>query len=97
MGDALASIPHLWQVEVWLGTTADYAQQMTSLPVSSFTPADEGVIMRSAVPDLQAAAHDLASLGVRLVIHHPPELRDHLRRYAESLARDAERQSIAEE
>ena len=24
VGDALASIPHLWQVEVWLGTTAEY-------------------------------------------------------------------------
>jgi hypothetical protein len=84
-------------VEVWLGTTAEYAQQMTSLPISSFTATAGGVTMRSAVTDLQAAAHDLASLGVRLAIHHPPELRDHLRRYAETLARDAERQSINDE
>lgn len=96
LGDAFASIPHIWQVEVWLGTTAENAQRLTSLPPNSFTPAGDGVVMRSAVPDLQAAAHDLAGLGVRLVIHQPPELREHLRRYALSLVEDAGRSDIGQ-
>jgi predicted DNA-binding transcriptional regulator YafY len=67
------------------------AQRLTNLPLTSFTDADRGVLLRSAVNDLDATSHDLAGLGVRLRIHHPPELRDHLRRYALSLIHDAER------
>ena len=50
------------------------------------------MILRSESADLHATAQDLASLGVRFVIHNPPELRAHLRRYALSIARDAGRE-----
>jgi predicted DNA-binding transcriptional regulator YafY len=89
---SIASIPNTWQLEVWLSTTAAHAQLLTSLPPTSFTAADDGVMLRSEIADLHAAAQDLASLGVRFVIHNPPELRTHLRRYALDLARDAARE-----
>lgn len=69
--------------------TQKYAQYRASLPASSFSPADGGVIMRSETPDLATAARDLAGLGVRFTIHQPPELREEMRRYAQSLTHDA--------
>src|SRR6266481_9532773 len=72
---ALASVPRVWQVEVWLETTLEEVQRQTRFPKAMFEEADNGVILRVDVEDLPWMARFLAGLGVPLIIHHPPELR----------------------
>lgn len=88
---AIASVPDVWQVEVWLETTLEQAQRQTRLTKAQFEEVDNGVILRGDVDDLEWAARLLAGLGVPLVIHSPPELRAVLRQYALTLANYAER------
>lgn len=94
---ALASIPSIWQIEVWLKTTIAAARWRTGLSAASFEEATGGVVLRSEVPDLDRAARDLAGVGVPLVVRHPPELRAALRDYALALARDADRLSVPDD
>lgn len=88
---SLASVPRVWQVEVWLETTLEEALRHTHLSKLQFEQVQNGVLLRGDVEDLPWVARLLASLGVPLIIHHPPELRAVLRQYALTLARDAER------
>ena len=83
---ALASVPSVWQVEVWLQTTLQEIQRKTRLSKAQFEEVQGGVLMRGDVDDLPWMAYFLAGLGVPLVIHHPPELRTALRDYALLLA-----------
>ena len=87
---ALASVPRVWQVEVWLQTTLEAIQRKTRLSKAQFEEVQDGVLMRGDVEDLPWLACFLAGLGVPLVIHHPPELRAALREYALLLASYAE-------
>lgn len=91
---ALASVPRAWQVEVWLETTLEAIQSQTHLANAYFTEVNNGVLLRCDVADLPWAARFLAGLGVPLVIHHPPELRDVLRQYALTLAEHAGRTEV---
>jgi predicted DNA-binding transcriptional regulator YafY len=88
---ALASVPRVWQTEVWLETTLEEVQRQTRFPKALFEEVDKGVILRVDVEDLPWMARFLAGLGVPLIIHHPPELRTFLRHYALTLANYAER------
>ena len=88
---ALASVPRVWQIEVWLETTLEEVLRQTRFPKALFEEADNGVILRVDVEDLPWMARFLAGLGVPLIIHHPPELRTVLRHYALTLANYAER------
>ncbi len=88
---ALASVPRVWQIEVWLETTLEEVQRQTRFPKALFEEADNGVILRVDVEDLPWMARFLAGLGLPLIIHHPPELRTVLRHYALTLANYAER------
>ena len=88
---ALASVPRVWQIEVWLETTLEEVQRQTRFPKAMFEEADKGVILRVDVEDLPWMARFLAGLGLPLIIHHPPELRTVLRHYALTLANYAER------
>jgi len=88
---ALASVPRVWQIEVWLETTLEEVQRQTRFPKAMFEEVDNGVILRVDVEDLPWMARFLAGLGVPLIIHHPPELRTVLRHYALTLANYAER------
>jgi predicted DNA-binding transcriptional regulator YafY len=79
---ALASVPRVWQVEVWLETTLEEAQHKTLLSKGHFEEQNDGVLIRCEVEDLPWMARLLAGLGMRFIIHHPPELRTVFRQYA---------------
>jgi predicted DNA-binding transcriptional regulator YafY len=88
---ALASVPRVWRVEVWLEATLEEAQRQTHLSKAQFEEVDNGVLLRGDVEDLPWAARLLAGLGVPFIIHHPPELRAVLKQYALTIASYAER------
>jgi hypothetical protein len=87
---ALASVPRVWQVEVWLETTLEEIQRKTRLSKAQFEEVQNGVLLRGDVEDLPWMARFLAGLGVPLIIHRPAELRTVLRQYALTLASYAE-------
>jgi len=89
---ALASVPAAWQVEVWLETSLEEAQQQSNLSRAYFEEVNQGVLLHGDVDDLQWTARLLAGLAVPFIIHQPPELRDALRQHALNLANYAERQ-----
>jgi predicted DNA-binding transcriptional regulator YafY len=88
---ALAAVPSVWQIEVWLETTLEDVLRQTRFPKASFEEVDQGVILRVDVEDLPWMARFLAGLGVPLIIHHPAELQIVLRDYALTLASYAQR------
>jgi len=88
---ALASVPRVWQVEVWLQATVEEIQRKTRLSKAQFEEVSNGVLLRGDVEDLPWLACFLAGLGVPLIIRHPPELRIALRNYALLLASYADR------
>jgi len=88
---ALASVPRVWQTEVWLETTLEEVLRQTRFPKALFEEVDKGVILRVDVEDLPWMARFLAGLGVPLIIHHPSELRTVLHQYALTMASYAER------
>ena len=88
---ALASVPRVWQVEVWLETTVEEAQQQMRQPKACFEEAEGGVLFRVDVEDLPWMARLLAGLGVPFIVHRPRELCDVVRQYARTLASYAER------
>ena len=83
---ALASVPRVWQVEVWLETTLEEAQRQMRMPEAFFEVKSGGVLFRADVEDLPWAARLLAGLGIRFIIHRPLELRDVVGQYALTLA-----------
>ena len=88
---ALASVPRVWRVEVWLETTLEEAQRGTRLSKGHFEEMNGGVLVRSEVEDLPWMARLLAGLGIPFAIHHPPELRAVFRQYALTMMSYAER------
>lgn len=88
---ALASVPRVWQVEVWLETTLEEAQRQISLSKGHFKEAKQGVLIRCEVDDLPWMARLLAGLGIPFVIHQPPELRTVFRHYVLEMMDYAER------
>ena len=88
---ALAEVPRVWQVEVWLETTLSEAQRQTRLPKAFFQAGHGGVFLRGDGEDLPWMARLLAGLDMPFMVHHPPELRDILRQHARTLVSYAER------
>ena len=88
---ALASVPRVWQVEVWLETTLEEAQRKIPLSRGHFAEQKNGVLIRSEVEDLPWMARLLAGLGIPFIIHSPAELRAVFRDYARVLMGYAER------
>src|SRR5215469_16069132 len=87
---ALATVKRQWRIEVWLRTTLQEAKWQLRSANALFEEKDSGVLFCVEVADLPWMARVLAGLGVPFRIHHPPELRDVLSRYAEALARYAQ-------
>ena len=85
MSQALASVPRVWQVEVWLETTLEEAEAQTRQPKACFAEANGGVLLRVDVEDLPWMARLLAGLGVPFIIRRPRELCDVVRQYARTL------------
>jgi predicted DNA-binding transcriptional regulator YafY len=88
---ALASVPRVWQVEVWLQTTLSEAQRQTRLPKAFFQTGNGGVFLHIDVEDLPWMARLLASLDFSFTIYRPLELCDVLRQHACTLLNYAER------
>jgi predicted DNA-binding transcriptional regulator YafY len=88
---ALASVRRRWRIEVWLQTTLLEAQRRLRSANAFFEEKDGGVLFRVEVADLPWMARLLAGLGAPFAIHHPPELRDVMRQYADTLAGYAQR------
>lgn len=88
---ALASVPRVWQIEVWLETTLPEVQRQTRLPKAFFEEKNGGVLFRVDVEDLPWMARLLASLDMPFIVHRPLELRDVLRQHAHTLVSYAER------
>ena len=90
---ALASVPRVWQVEVWLAAMLEEARRKARLSLSKghFSEANNGTLLRCDVEDLPWMARVLAGLGLPFVVHHPPELREELRQYALTLMSYTER------
>jgi predicted DNA-binding transcriptional regulator YafY len=93
VSQALAVVPRVWQVEVWLETTLAEALEQTRQPRACFEEAEGGVLLRVDVEDLPWMARLLAGLGVPFIVHRPRELCDVVRQYARTLAGYAERRA----
>jgi predicted DNA-binding transcriptional regulator YafY len=91
VSQALASVPRVWHVEVWLETTLAEAHRQTGQPKACFEETNGGVLYRVDVEDLPWMARLLAGLGVPFIVHHPQELCEVVREYARTLVRYAER------
>jgi len=87
--DALAAVPSVWRVEVWLGTTIAEVLRYSSMPRPYFTEVADGCVLRTNVEELGEMARYLAGLDCPLRIQQPAELRELLRRHALRIARDA--------
>jgi predicted DNA-binding transcriptional regulator YafY len=90
---ALASVPRVWQIKVWLETTLPEAQRQTRLPKAFFQTEEGGVLLRLDVEDLPWMARLLAGLDFPFMVQHPPELRDTLRQHARALIHYAGREN----
>jgi predicted DNA-binding transcriptional regulator YafY len=88
---ALASVPRVWQVKVWLQTTLSEAQRQTHLPKAFFQTENGGVFLHIDVEDLPWMARLLAGLDFPFTIHRPLELCDVLRQHAHTLMNHTER------
>ena len=91
---ARASVPRIWQIEVWLETTLSEAQRHVPLSKGHFAEANQGVLIRCEVDDLLWMVRLLAGIGLPFVIHHPPELRTVFRHYACEMMSYAERDEL---
>ena len=87
---ALAAVPSVWQIEVWLETTLQDVQHQTGAPKAWFEEVEDGVILRVDVEDLPWMARFLAGLSIPFIIHRPHELCGVVRQHARTLLRYAE-------
>lgn len=83
--ERLALAPRRWQIDVILETSLETAQGRVVPGTALLEPVEGGVRFRSTADSLQAAARALASFGCALRVREPAELREELRRLANTL------------
>ena len=88
---SLATMPTTWSVEVLLETTLEEARQLVSPALATLEQVPEGVLLHCYAENLEWMAYMLVNLRCPLVVRHPLELRDALRRLAEEIATMATR------
>jgi len=88
---AVASSHPPWEVEVLLETNVGRAREMVPPMLASLKETQQGVLLRSTVPDLGGMARVLSGLFCPFVVLKPPELREALGRHAQEIAALAER------
>jgi predicted DNA-binding transcriptional regulator YafY len=87
---SLALIPRTWSAQVLLELTMDVAQRRVPPLSGTLDQTPSGVLFHCEAEDLATVAHFLAGLGCRLIVLHPSELRDELRRLSLHVASLAE-------
>jgi predicted DNA-binding transcriptional regulator YafY len=90
---SLASAPGAWAIDVLLETTLETARQRVPAAMATLEPEPGGVALRCHVQQLDWIARFLVGLECPLIVRHPPELRDALRRLAAEIAELAEREA----
>lgn len=75
----IASLPHIWFIQVLLKTTMTQVQHISPM-LGHFEHTDKGVLFTMRAERLEWAARFLISLEWDMVILTPPELRDEMRR-----------------
>lgn len=91
---ALATLPGPLQAEILFETTLDEARRIVPAAVATLEETPRGVLVRGQMRTMREVAelaHTLAGLGLPLIVHEPPELRDELRKLARHAAWLAER------
>jgi predicted DNA-binding transcriptional regulator YafY len=79
---SIVSWPGTNQVEVFLETTLERAQEVIPPVMGTLEPTENGVIFRRSASQLEWIAHILVSLDFPVRVLAPPELRDLLRQMA---------------
>ncbi|GAA4070475.1 YafY family protein [Actinomadura miaoliensis] len=88
---SLARVPYAHQVDVVLDTTLEEARRRVPASTATLSRVDGGVLMTTRADDLDGMARMLAGLGWPFVIRRPAELRDAVRRLADTLRAHADR------
>lgn len=83
--ERLALAPRRWQIDVVLATSLEAAQAQVVPGTALLEPVEDGVRLRSTADSLEMAARTLAGFGCPLTIREPEELREELRRLANTL------------
>jgi predicted DNA-binding transcriptional regulator YafY len=86
---SLAKAPGDWQIEVLLEATIERARECVPPAMAQLEQAEDGVLLRCYVDNLDWAARFLVSLGLRMRVRRPAELCDTLRQLAEELVEAA--------
>ena len=87
---ALGSVPRELPVEVFMETTLEVARWHIAARVATLEECKGGVLLRGYTDNADYIARLLASIGCRLEIRQPQELRDALHRHAKQIARWAD-------
>ena len=91
MLNSFVTIPDRWNIEVLLAMPFDEARRRIPRAIATLTQADQGVRLRTSMPDLDFIAHLLVGLGCPITVIEPPELRDEFLRIAEEIREFAQR------
>lgn len=83
---SFARVPWGWEIEVVFDTTLEEARRRIPRTVGEPEETEGGVLLRAQSDDLDFAARMLASLGWPFTVRRPEELRQSLRRVAETVA-----------
>ena len=83
--------PGTWYVKVLLETTLEHAQSVVPPALAILEEVENGVSFRCYVEDLDWIAYVLLGLDCSFIVQQPPELRDALRRLAQTATKLAER------
>src|ERR1041385_7394735 len=76
---SVALIPEIDQIEVWMGTTLEQAQEIITPVMGTVEQAENGVVFRRAANQLQWIAHLLINFDFPVRVIQPVELRDMIR------------------
>jgi len=89
---SISMTPAAWFVDVLLETTLEEARSMVSPVLANLEQEGHGVALRANVGNLDWIAYVLAGLRCPIVVRNPPELRDAMRRLANTITAMVERE-----
>ena len=87
---SFVTIPDRWNIEVLLDMSFEAARKRIPRELATLTQTDQGVCLRTSMPDFDMIAHLLIGLGCRITVIEPPELRAEFLKIAEEIRGFAE-------